>query len=65
MSGILEHLLILVDFNMPWILPSLEVIDQIFPFSLRLLIGVVLTLWLVWSRQRQDHRWSQPHTFMP
>lgn len=58
MSRLLEQLLTLIDFNMPWLLNSLQTLEQAFPFSLRLLVAAALTLWLVWSRQRQDENWS-------
>lgn len=54
MTHLLEQTIAAVDANLPWILPSLETVESLFPLSLRLLVAVGLGLSLAWVRQRHD-----------
>ena len=58
MSRFFDQIIATVDFKMPWILPSLETIEQTFPFPLRLLVAASLTILLVWSRRRNSFQLS-------
>ncbi len=49
----LENLIVSLDMHLPWLLPSLEALEQAFPSAIRILACVPLATWLVYSRQRQ------------
>ena len=52
MSPAIEQIMSAIDANLPWILPSLETVETVFPLPLRLLAAVALSVWLTRSRLR-------------
>lgn len=46
MMHLLEQVIAAIDLNLPWVLPSLEAGESLFPLSLRLLVAAALGLYL-------------------
>lgn len=52
MIHFLEQVIATIDFNLPWVLPSLETFESLLPLPLRLVVAAALGLWLT-TRLRQ------------